>query len=399
MMVIRYEIPDRWVKYDGLALVSELTEAKAAVMSLTTIPYQRSWAEALQEMELRREVAGTSRIEGADFTERELDEALRDDTPAERLSRSQRQARSAKTAYRWIARLDDDRPIDGELIREVHRLIVTGCDDDHCPLGRLRGPDQNVTFGQPRHRGAMGGEECRAAFAGLCDALQGEFREHDSLIQALALHYHLAAMHPFLDGNGRTARALEALVLQRTGLKDDLFVAMSNYYYDEKTQYLSNLTQVRENNYDLTEFLKFGLKCIALQCKRLFGEIRRELTKSLYRDVMGKMYGRLLSTRKRALARRQLAILEILLEYENTIHLYDLFIRVHREYNSLKTPQKAYFRDLNYLDNLQAINVSSENKRYYFSIRLEWATEITETDFFGKINQLPEAKTKFLLRP
>ncbi len=105
MMVIRYEIPDRWAKYDGLALVSELTEAKAAIMSLTTIPYQRSWAEALQELELKREVAGTSRIEGADFTERELDEALQDETPAERLSRSQRQARSAKTTYRWIAGL------------------------------------------------------------------------------------------------------------------------------------------------------------------------------------------------------------------------------------------------------------------------------------------------------
>ena len=153
-------------------------------------------------MELKREVAGTSRIEGADFTERELDEALRDDTPAEQLSRSQRQARSAKTTYRWIAGLPDDRPIDGGLIREVHRLIVTGCDDDHCPPGRMRGPDQNVTFGQPRHMGVVGGEECRAAFAGLCDALRGEFREHDSLIQALALHYHLAAMHPFLDGIG-----------------------------------------------------------------------------------------------------------------------------------------------------------------------------------------------------
>jgi len=379
-MVIRYEIPDRWVKYDGRALVSELTEAKAAVMSLTTIPYQRSWAEALQEIELKREVAGTSRIEGADFTERELDEALRDDTPAEQLNRSQRQARSAKAAYRWIAGLPDDRPIDDALIRQVHRLIVTGCDDDHCPPGRIRGPDQNVTFGQPRHRGAAGGEECRAAFAGLCDALRREFREHDSLIQALALHYHLAAMHPFLDGNGRTARALEALVLQRTGLKDDLFVAMSNYYYDEKAQYLTSLTQARKNNYDLTEFLKFGLICVALQCKRLFGEIRRELTKSLYRDVMGRMYGRLLSTRKRALARRQLAILEVLLELEKTTSLFSIYNRVYREYESLKAPQKAFVRDINYLTRLNAIHVALEDKLYYVSIRLEWATEITETD-------------------
>ena len=38
-------------------------------------------------------------------------------------------------------------------------------------------------------------------------------------------------MHPFVDGNGRTARALEALMLQRAGLRDSSFIAMSNYYY------------------------------------------------------------------------------------------------------------------------------------------------------------------------
>jgi Fic family protein len=41
-------------------------------------------------------------------------------------------------------------------------------------------------------------------------------------------------MHPFLDGNGRTARALEALMLQRTGLRDTLLIAMSNYSYEQK---------------------------------------------------------------------------------------------------------------------------------------------------------------------
>ena len=66
-----------------------------------------------------------------------------------------------------------------------------------------------------------------------------------NLRRALALHYHFAAMHPFLDGNGRSARALEALMLQRTGLRDTLFIAISNYYYEEKAEYLSALAEVR----------------------------------------------------------------------------------------------------------------------------------------------------------
>jgi hypothetical protein len=68
-------LPQHWIRYDRSEIVAELTEARAAILALTNIPYQRMWAEKLQEMELKREVAGTSRIEGADFTDRELDEA------------------------------------------------------------------------------------------------------------------------------------------------------------------------------------------------------------------------------------------------------------------------------------------------------------------------------------
>ncbi len=400
-MAIRYTIPDRWLAYDGRALVGELTEAKATVLALTLIPYQRSWAEALQEMELKREVAGTSKIEGADFTEREFEEALKEETPQERLNRAQRQARSAIRTYRWIARLPSDQPIDRDLIKDIHRRIVTGCDDDHCPPGELRGQGYNVTFGRPRHRGADGGEECAAAFDRLCDALTGEFREHDKLIQALALHFHLGAMHPFLDGNGRTARALETLILQRAHLKDDLFIAMSNYYYDEKIQYLEMLNEARSNNYDLTPFLKFGLKGIAVQCHRLLNEIRIQVSKSLFRDVMGQMYIRLQSTKKRALARRQRAILTALLELDvdDSIELWTLFDRLIRAYQELKVPVKAYIRDLNYLIRLKAIRASPKDKTFLLAVRLEWATEITETDFYREMNRLPEARTHLVLSP
>jgi Fic family protein len=175
-MAILYNIPASWIAYDVHALVGELTEAKAAVLSLTAIPFQRSWAESLQAIELKREVAGTSKIEGADFTDRELDEALAGNTPDANLTRSQRQARAAINAYRWIGGLPHDFPIDEALIRQVHRRIVTGCDDDHCAPGELRASGQNVGFGIPTHRGADGGAECLSVFRRLCGAVNQEFR-------------------------------------------------------------------------------------------------------------------------------------------------------------------------------------------------------------------------------
>ena len=403
-MVILYETPEHWIKYDAAEIVPELTEAKAAVLSLTTIPFQRSWAERLQEMELKREVAGTSRIEGADFTEREFEEAITGATPQDSLTRSQKQARSAIVTYRWIAELPHDRPIDVELVKQVHSRIVTGCDEDHCPPGETRGYGHNVVFGRPRHRGVEGGDECEKALARLISAVNQEFRGHDLLVQALAFHYHLGAMHPFHDGNGRTARALEALCLQRARLKDTLFVAMSNYYYDEKDNYLSALSQVRDLNYNLTPFLKFGLRGIAVQCKRLLNEIRTHVQRSLFRDVMGNMYSRLRSTRKRALAYRQHEILDKLLDRSDQIDYLELFDMLEKYYRELKAPHRAYIRDLNQLGRMGAIHVRKEPQKarpeasqYLVSVRLEWATEITDTEFYHMINQLPEAKTKLIV--
>jgi Fic family protein len=391
---IQYELPEDWIKYDLASVASALIEAKAAVLSLITMPYQRNWIEALQEIQLKREIAGTSRIEGADFTDRELDVALKPDaTTDELLTRSQRQAHAALKTYKWISQLPNDRPIDAELICELHRRIVTGCDDDHCEPAALRRSDYNVTFGMPRHRGSDGGEPCKLAFDSLISAIRKEYKSHDLLIQALALHYHFAAMHPFMDGNGRTARALEALVLQRAGLTDKAFIAMSNYYYDEKNSYLSSLSQVREKHHDLTPFILFALKGIALQCHRLYSEIRKHMERALFRNMMYDLFNRLESTRKRVIKDRQIALLKILLEVEK-IDWYQFIDKAKVHYKDVANVNKTLTRDIGSLVQLRAIEIKKvAEKKWDVAIRPQWPQEITESDFFEKIKKMPKGKT------
>jgi Fic family protein len=390
-MIARYTIPQNWIRYETMSILDELMGAKAAMLALTQIPYQRSWAEELQKIQLKREVAGTSRIEGAEFTERELDAAMRE-TPEQLETRSQKQAAAAVATYRWIAQLPGDRPVDEALIFEVHRRIVAGCDDDHCAPGKLRGRDENVTFGSPRHRGAAGGDECAEAMRQLAAAVRTVFDRHDPLIQALTLHYHCAAMHPFLDGNGRTARALEALMLQRTGLRDTLFIAMSNYYYENKTAYLTALNDTWDRNHDLTPFMKFALKGIESQCRRLFAEIRQQVAKALYRNTMNDLFGRLQSPRKRVMSARHVQILNLLLD-AGEIHDADISEKT-RKFYSVKNPGKALIRDLKYLFQLGALNVKElpEGKEYLLSANLDWPTQITETEFFRRVKDMPKGK-------
>ncbi len=398
MEMIKYRVPDKWISYDWNVVAQDLLDARVAVTTLRNIPYQRSWVEILQKMELKREVAGTSRIEGADFTELELDKAITGEQEELR-TRSQRQVRAAVHAYEWISDVEPNRNVDGDLIRAIHEKIVKDCDDDHCTPGGLRRNGEKVIFGSPKHRGAEGGQECERAFATLVEKMNSDFKDHDPLIQALAAHYHLAAMHPFLDGNGRTARALEALMLQRAGLKDTCFIAMSNYYYDEKSEYLAALSDVRAKDYDLTRFLEFGLRGITNQTQRLMDEIKAQTQKLLFRDTMRYLTDRLISPRRRAVTERQFKILELMLDH-NRIDLYELRDQLKGNYEVLSHPLKALIRDLNYLITLRALTwrkIEDEAGRQSaeFKIDLEWPAKITETEFYLTIKEFPKAKSSF----
>ena len=388
----KYLIPEDWINYNFSEIANALVEAKSAVMTLKNTPYQRSWVEDLQKNQLKREVAGTSQIEGADFTDRELEEALKE-TPEQLVTRSQKQAHAASQTYRWIAKLPKDIPNTGDLIKDIHRRIVTGADDDHCEPGVLRKKGQNVNFGQPRHRGAEGGKECNSALTGLIKSIKRNFNDHDPIIQALAVHYHFAAIHPFLDGNGRTARALEVLLLQKAGLSDICFIAMSNYYYDEKNLYLNSLNECQEQNHDITSFLKFALKGISIQTNRLLAEIQINIQKAIFRNVMYDLFGRLHPTRKRVLAERQIEILKLLL-IRDRIEYFELFYLLQTHYNKLKEPLKAYLRDCSGLLNLKAVEFDEISVEIMeVTLNLNWPKEITETDFFKRIKSMPKAKT------
>ncbi|HTC95713.1 MAG TPA: Fic family protein [Terriglobales bacterium] len=393
---LKYRIPSRWIHYDKSAILQELAEAKGAIIALKTLPFQRRWVEALQAMQLKLEVAGTSKIEGADFTGGELEAAMKE-TPEQLFTRSQKQAHAAMQTYKWITTIPDDHPITKELVCEIHRKIVTGGDDDRCEPGKTRPKDRNVIFGAPLHRGCEGGDECSRAFERLMEAVQKGFSQHDPLIQALALHYHFAAMHPFEDGNGRTARALEALLLQRAGMRDSTFIAMSNFYYDEKTAYLTSLNEVWENDYDLTPFLKFGLRGIAFQSERLAREIRKNVSREVFRSLIYDLFGRLQTKRKRIIAERQRAILLHLLGIDE-VDWPTLYNDVIKLYTNVKNPDKAVIRDMNHLIALGAIGWRKEEKekdkegKLFLRARLEWPTEITETEFFKRASMLPRAK-------
>ena len=386
-----YRLPQQWIRYDSAAISGLLIEAKIAAAVLNRMPHLPRWIEQVHEEQLRLEAAGTSRIEGAEFTPREQEEALAPDA-SERadLSHSQRQLRSANDAYRWMRSQPANRPVTAEFALRLHRLIVTGCDDDHCEPGATRAAGSNVTFGMPRCRGVEGGNDCRDAFDALVKAISEEFRGHDRIIQAMAAHYHIGAMHPFDDGNGRTARVLEAFMLRAAGVNDMVMVSLSNYYYEHKDEYLaalytSRMGGQRMGGHDLTPFLVFALPAVAERCNALAEEIVVQNKKVLFREFSQSLFGRLRSPRRRALAERQLRLLNLLLD-AGTLSLGDLVRQVRPHYMSLKFPERAFARDVVGLLDLSAITFNGEQ----VGVNLDWPQQ-SESELLERYERMPAA--------
>lgn len=385
--VSRYAAPEQWIRYDAAAVFDLLVEARTAGGVLNRLPYLHRWIEQVHEEQLRLEAAGTSRIEGAEFTQPEEDEALAPGAAARTdLTRSQRQLRSADAAYRWLRGQPADRRVTAEFVLDVHRRLVTGCDDDHCEPGALRPADWNVTFGTPRCRGVQGGDDCRAAFEALCAAVAGEFRQHDRIIQAVAVHYHIGAMHPFGDGNGRTARAMEAFMLRQAGVNDVVMVSLSNDYYERKDEYMAALYESRRNGHDLTPFLRFALSAVTRRCNAVAAAIVAHNRRTLFREFATSLFGRLRSPRRRVLAERQLKILEILLNGGGSMGLDDMGNRSFIHYRGLKFPARALARDLIGLLDLSAITYDSGAER--LAVNLDWPQQTSESEMMERYEKM-----------
>ena len=64
-------------------------------------------------------------------------------------------------------------------------------------------------------------------------------------------------IHPFIDGNGRTARLLSTLILYKTGYDFKRLFTISEYYDKDRPAYYQAIQTVRKNNMDMTLWLEY----------------------------------------------------------------------------------------------------------------------------------------------
>ncbi|MBA3724548.1 MAG: Fic family protein [Candidatus Levybacteria bacterium] len=89
------------------------------------------------------------------------------------------------------------------------------------------------------------------------------------------VHYELARIHPFIDGNGRVSRALSTLILFQEGYDIRKFFSLEEYFDNDASEYYAALQSVGRNAGDLTQWLGYFTQGMAIELSKIKTKIEK----------------------------------------------------------------------------------------------------------------------------
>ena len=256
-------------------VAADIADAEAAIARLNVEATSLVDTEALARILLRAESVASSRIEGLEIGARRLLRAeaarvLGDDpsdvTAVEVLG-------NIDAMVYGIGAVGPGDPVTVEILLEIHRRLLSGTRLEEYG-GRFR-EEQNWIGGSAYN-------PCSAAFvppppelvAGLIVDLV-DFANEDSLpavAQSAIAHAQFETIHPFVDGNGRTGRALVHLILRRRGLAPRVLPPVSLILATWAQDYIDGLTASRYRgpvtSKEASEGINLWIGRFATACKR-----------------------------------------------------------------------------------------------------------------------------------
>ena len=245
------------------AQIDEFERNQWLIQNLLLMPQHEEWLH--RDVRVSR-AASTTRIEGST-----LDEDAVGRLAARSMVRAQSEDEqdniNALQAYEFIDFLSDqaDLPVDELVIRQLNRYFIATATPTLTP-GAYRKGQNSVGGYQPPDQGDVPG--LMRSFA--LWLRRDDDGLHPAVKSGLA-HLHLLALHPFWDGNGRTSRGLETLLLQRSSFDFKKLLSLEATLLGMKDGYFSAISRSLGNQfkdgYDATPWLEFSTSALVV-CSR-----------------------------------------------------------------------------------------------------------------------------------
>ncbi len=207
-------------------------------------------------------------------------------SPPARL-REEQEARNAAEVMYFVAEqlsVDPGLRLTVDLVRRLHELTTAGIEYPHNTPGHFR--QHAVTAGDfvpPRT-----GDEVESTDGGVrrvAEQTTGQ-RNWPPVVRAVVAHFYFVSIHPFGDGNGRTARAIESFLLYQSRMNPLGFYSLANFYYRDRDEYIRMLDFTRfESGNDLAPFVKYCLGGLVQELEMVFDQVITEAKYTAFREV------------------------------------------------------------------------------------------------------------------
>ncbi|WP_454812867.1 Fic family protein [Labrys neptuniae] len=268
----------------------KLGEAQSKCEHLAGAALSPRDAREIHRIYLAKGALATTAIEGNTLSEKEaldrLDGKLKLPTSKEYLGVELDNVIAA--ANNLLRRLEEDSStISVEEICDFNRQVLAGLSVEEGVIpGEIR--RHNVTVGA--YRGAPA-EDVKFLLDRLTEILN-EFSPPPgqeivySIIKAIFTHLYVAWIHPFGDGNGRTARLLEVKILLQSGVPSSASHLLSNHYNETRSEYYRQLDYASKSGGDIYPFINYAIQGFVDQIRQQIEFVRTKLHEAAWRSFI-----------------------------------------------------------------------------------------------------------------
>lgn len=274
---MKYEKSHPWISFKlnldkaGQLFWIKMGETASKCKHLAGAPLRPDVAENLNKVFLAKGALATAAIEGNTLSE---EQALRQVEGELKLPPSQEYLQQEvqniidvcnEEVQAQINKSEDDRNLCRQLIEHYNNQVLNKLDVDEDVIpGKFR--MHGVAVGTV-YRGAPP-EDCEYLIDRYCKWLNSSdfvTNEPDlkipfALLKAIVAHVYFAWIHPFGDGNGRTARLIEFHILFSSGVPLPAAHLLSDHYNRTRSQYYRELDRASKSGGDLIPFIQYAIQ-------------------------------------------------------------------------------------------------------------------------------------------
>lgn len=244
---------------------------------------------------LMEEAISSSQMEGASTTRKVAKAMLRQ----ERKPRDKAQQMIANN-YRTIRFITEhqDLNLTPELLLHLHALMTEDTLERVSDAGRLRTTEDDVVVEDSMTQEVVHRPPAASELLSFVEQLCAFFNDQDEgtpymhpIIRGIIIHFMIGYMHPFVDGNGRTARALFYWYMMRRGYWLTQYLSISRIIQESKASYEQAYLHAEADGLDMGYFITYHLRALALAFKQLQAYIERKRAERsqarLYTQIQG----------------------------------------------------------------------------------------------------------------